>query len=386
MRAGLSSQSMSRSARGRPEGAGRRRRAARPLPEGPFAVPLSTIDWLVSRESPAARYVALRDLLGRPPKDPDLKKAKQAFPREPFVRETLALLRARLAPGRGCRGARAPLRRRSVARAVPHGGGCGRLAAFRSATRVTSSSRAGRRRSSRSNATRRRTSTPRSFARRSASFRESGGSATRASSRAPTPLPRARSTGRGRTEKDLLFFASIPDDARSERVLEAVSFLTARLLEAELPAALAPGAPEELLMPGFPCGDETDLVEMLYALSLVLPAGDAARAGARPRPRTARRARRPSRALDARTAAAGTASGRARAHGRALALGHASRAGRPPALPRPRGAGRASAEEALVRRISALSSRGSSSCSFRAAPPIPSARPRVPGRTGTARA
>src|SRR5258708_2424626 len=98
MVAGLSSRDMSRSARGRPEGVVRRRRAVRPLPEGPFAVPLSTIDWLVSRESPAARYVALRDLLGRPPKDPDLKRAKQGFGREPFVRESLALLRAKLAP------------------------------------------------------------------------------------------------------------------------------------------------------------------------------------------------------------------------------------------------------------------------------------------------
>ena len=70
----------------------RRRRAVQPLPEGPFAVPLSTIDWLVSRESPAARYVALRDLLGRPAKDPDLRKAKQGLAREPFVREALALL------------------------------------------------------------------------------------------------------------------------------------------------------------------------------------------------------------------------------------------------------------------------------------------------------
>jgi len=39
------------------------RRAPRPLPPGPLHVPISTIDWLVSRESPAARYVALRDLL-----------------------------------------------------------------------------------------------------------------------------------------------------------------------------------------------------------------------------------------------------------------------------------------------------------------------------------
>src|ERR1039457_4419836 len=101
MLAGLSSRYMSRFARERPEGVVRHRRAARPLPEGPFAVPLSTIDWLVPRQSPGARYGALRDLLGRPPKSPHLRRAKQGFQREPFVREALALLRARLAPGAG---------------------------------------------------------------------------------------------------------------------------------------------------------------------------------------------------------------------------------------------------------------------------------------------
>jgi hypothetical protein len=76
--------------------------------------------------------------------------------------------------------------------------------------------------------------------------------------------------GHGRTEKDLLLFASLPEAARSARVTRAISFLSARLLEAELPAALAAGAPEELAMPGFPCGDETDVLEMLLALAGVL--------------------------------------------------------------------------------------------------------------------
>lgn len=67
-----------------------------PLAEGPFAVPISTIDWLVSRESPAARFVALRDLLGRPAKDVELKKARQAVPRDLFVRDTGAALRRAL--------------------------------------------------------------------------------------------------------------------------------------------------------------------------------------------------------------------------------------------------------------------------------------------------
>ncbi|MEO6327184.1 MAG: hypothetical protein ABIQ65_21365, partial [Thermoanaerobaculia bacterium] len=74
-------------------------KSAPPLPAGPFQVPISTIDWLVSRENPAARYVALRDLMDRPPKDIELRKAKQALPRDLFVRDTLAVLKQRLSPG-----------------------------------------------------------------------------------------------------------------------------------------------------------------------------------------------------------------------------------------------------------------------------------------------
>jgi len=262
---------MSQPLRERPAGAVRRRRAALPLPDGPFAVPLSTIDWLVSRESPAARYVALRDLLGRPAKDPDLRKAKQGFPREPFVREVLALLRTKLAPGAGpaalerrydggvwlalfltevgADGTLLPLRHagdvllarweRTLVAIERHADTDLDAALFRAALRVLS----------------------RIGWERDARVREG----------ADTLASRALG-GRGRTEKDLLLFASLPEGARSERVSRAISFLSARLLEAELPAALARGAPEELLMPGFPCGDETDLVEMLFALALVLPA------------------------------------------------------------------------------------------------------------------
>jgi hypothetical protein len=240
------------------------------LPEGPFPVPLSTIDWLVSRESPAARYVALRDLLGRPAKDPDLRKAKQGLAREPFVREALALLRTRLVPGAGA----AALERRYdggvwLALFLTETGGDGALPylhragdvllarwektlvaierhedadldapLFRAALRVLA--RVGWARDA----------------------RVLGGADV---------LAARALAGRGRTEKDLLLFAALPADVRSERVTRAISFLTARLVEVELPAALAAGAPEELLMPGFPCGDETDLVEMLVALAPVLP-------------------------------------------------------------------------------------------------------------------
>ncbi len=74
-------------------------RRARPLPDGPFPVPVSTLDWLLSRENLATRCVALRDLLGRTSKDPELKKAIREFPRDPYVRDLLPLLARRLAPG-----------------------------------------------------------------------------------------------------------------------------------------------------------------------------------------------------------------------------------------------------------------------------------------------
>lgn len=74
------------------------RRPIRPLPEGPYPVPLSTIDWLVSRESPAARYVALRDLVARSTKDIEVRKARLGVPRDVFVRDLLPHLKRRLAP------------------------------------------------------------------------------------------------------------------------------------------------------------------------------------------------------------------------------------------------------------------------------------------------
>jgi hypothetical protein len=75
------------------------RRRVRPLSDGPFAVPVSTLDWLLSRENLAARFVTLRDLLGRTTKDPELKKAVRELPRDPYVRDLLPLLAKRLAPG-----------------------------------------------------------------------------------------------------------------------------------------------------------------------------------------------------------------------------------------------------------------------------------------------
>lgn len=89
------------------------RRELKPRPgpvlgSGPFALPISTLDWLVSRESPAARFVCLRDLLERPDKDIDLRKARQGVPRDPFLRDALPMLRQALGPGVSRLGADAP--------------------------------------------------------------------------------------------------------------------------------------------------------------------------------------------------------------------------------------------------------------------------------------
>jgi hypothetical protein len=240
------------------------------LPEGPFPVPLSTIDWLVSRESPAARYVALRDLLGRPAKDLDLRKAKQGLAREPFVREALALLRTRLAPD----AASGALERRYdggvwLALFLTETGGDGALPLLHRAGDVLLA-----RWEKTLVAIERHEDTDLDVPLFRAALRVLArvGWARDARVLGGADVLAARAlAGRGRTEKDLLLFLALPESARSERVERAISTLSARLVEVELPAALAAGAPGELLMPGFPCGDETDLVEMLVALAPTLP-------------------------------------------------------------------------------------------------------------------
>jgi hypothetical protein len=57
------------------------------------------MDWLVSRESPAVRFVTLRDLLQRPPKDIELRKARQGLSADPYLRDALPLLRRALQQG-----------------------------------------------------------------------------------------------------------------------------------------------------------------------------------------------------------------------------------------------------------------------------------------------
>ena len=97
--------------------------------------------------------------------------------------------------------------------------------------------------------------------------------ATRASSRAPTTSRAPRRSGRGRTAKALLLFAALPEDGeRSRSRARHRTSSSARAPRRGAAAhALAPGAPAENLRAGFPTGDETDLVEMLFALASVRP-------------------------------------------------------------------------------------------------------------------
>ena len=246
-------------------------RAPRPFAPGPFPVPLATIDWLVSRENPAVRAVALRELLGRPTKDPDLRRARQALPRDPVLQDLLALARTRLSPSPPV-----PLERRYdggmwLALFLTELGGDEGLPVLRHAGDVL-------------------------FARWEKAFveiergrdedfdpplfatalrvlaRTGHGTDPRVVGGAKFVARRAR-LGKGRTVKDLLLLGDLPEKARTEALRGAIAFLEARLLDVELPAALAAGATPEILKAGYPCGDETDLFEMLAALKGVRPPG-----------------------------------------------------------------------------------------------------------------
>lgn len=252
-------------------------RAPRLLAEGPFPVPLATIDWLVSRENPAVRAVALRDLLARPAKDPDVRRARQALARDPVLRDLLALARARLVPA-----PQVPLERRYdggmwLALFLTELGGDEGLPVLAHAGDVL-------------------------LARWEKAFveiergrdedfdvplfatalrvlaRAGYGSDPRVVCGAEWIARRARA-GKGRTVKDLLLLGSLPEKARTETLLSAIRFLDERLVGVEIPSALAAGATPEILRAGYPCGDETDLFEMLAALRAVRPSGAPVEAG-----------------------------------------------------------------------------------------------------------
>lgn len=247
---------------------GRRRpRAARPLPEGPFRVPISTLDWLVSRESPAARVVALRDLLGRPPKDIELRKAKQTLARDAFVRDVLALLRSRLAPGPRA----VPLERRYDGGAwlvlfLAEMGGDTSLPALRHSVDVLFA-----RWEKAFVEVERHGELPRDVPDFVAACRALAllGQATdpRILSAADALARRAVSGG-GETAKELLFFAALPSAKRSETVRRATALLVARAGDAERPGPGGP-LPRTFFAAGFPTGATTDYLEHLWALAAV---------------------------------------------------------------------------------------------------------------------
>jgi hypothetical protein len=79
--------------------------------------------------------------------------------------------------------------------------------------------------------------------------------------------------GRTRSAKALLLFATIPEERRSPLVHQAAEFLRVRVLEVEIPREGTLAGRRDFLLGGFPNGEETDLVELLYALALTTPAG-----------------------------------------------------------------------------------------------------------------
>ncbi len=245
-------------------------RAVRLLVEGPFAVPIATIDWLVSRENPGVRVVALRELLARPPKDPDVRRARQALGRDPFLRDLLALARARLTPSPPV-----PLERR-------YDGGMWlalfltELGADESQPVLTHAADVLLARWEKAFVEIERgkvedLDVPLFGAALRVLARTGHGADPRVVSGAEEIARRARA-GKGRTVKDLLLLGELPERARTDTIRSAIAFLETRLVEAEIPGALAAGATPEILKAGYPCGDETDLFEMLAALKSVRPA------------------------------------------------------------------------------------------------------------------
>lgn len=90
---------------------------------------------------------------------------------------------------------------------------------------------------------------------------------------AATYVARAALLGRGATAKALLLFATIPEELRPQAVRRAMEALRARALDSEIPREGATAAARDVLRAGFPTGEESDLVELLWALALTTPEG-----------------------------------------------------------------------------------------------------------------
>ncbi len=226
----------------------------------------------MSRESPAARYVALRDLLERPAKDLEVRKARQAVPRDPWTRDVLEVLRRRTRPGTPL----ADLSRRydggawltlflaetGCDRTIPVVKHAGDLlfAAWEKAFVQLS-----RRRDAPANLV-----TFISACRALALMGHAGDARLVAAADA---VAQVALLGRAPAAKSLLLFATVPEEKRSPDLFRAVEFLTARALQEAGLQAEGSVLPRDLLRSGFPTGGESDLCELLFAVALLTPAG-----------------------------------------------------------------------------------------------------------------
>ena len=253
-------------------GTGERRPRVVALPEREVRVPISTIDWLVSRESPAARFVALRDLLGRPAKDLELRKARQAVPRDAWVRDVLVVLRKRLEPGM----TRADLTRRYegglwLTLFLGETGGDAALPLLRHAGDVLFAGwekelvELSRHQDAAVDLA--------TFTVVCRALALIGHGADPRLAAAADYVARASLLGRAKTAKALLLFSALPGERRSPLVARAVEFLVTRALEAEIPRETGAAGSRDFLRAGFPTGDTVDLHELLYALALAAPEG-----------------------------------------------------------------------------------------------------------------
>jgi hypothetical protein len=243
------------------------RRRGGPLPEGPFPVPVSTLDWLLSRESPASRVATLQGLLGRTTKDPELKKGLREFVRDPYVRDLLPLLAKRLAPG----GAAADLERKYDGGLwqtlfLAELGGGGALPEIRRAGPVLL---AHWERSfveiDRGDPL---SADPALFAFACRTLARIGFASDARVVAAIESFARRRMTSDRHplsASKDLLLFASIPEAERSTAVRDAIAFTVERVVRDEL--AAIPSDPGRPLV--FPVFDVQDPLEVLEALAAV---------------------------------------------------------------------------------------------------------------------
>jgi hypothetical protein len=242
-------------------------RRARALPEGPFPVPVSTLDWLLSRESPAARSVTLRDLLGRTTKDPELKRALREFPRDPYVRDLRPLLARRLAPG----GRAEEIERRydgglwQTLLLVEIGGGPALEEIHRAGQVFLAHWERSFLEIARGETL---TSDPVTFCFACRALARCGYAEHPYVLSAVEYLARRRMAAERQAvpaSKDLLLFASIPEALRTEAVRDAIAFTVERAVHDELSAV--PADPSRPIV--FPAFDQTGPLEVLEALAEV---------------------------------------------------------------------------------------------------------------------